>query len=95
MLTISSQALAIIQNRKQSVYLDMPKLVSSCCGLDVQECPTVRFGKPHNPSEYEEKTIQDVTVFVPHRLPDTYPLIITVSSFFSIKRLVLEGWCMV
>jgi hypothetical protein len=95
MLTISPEALAIIHNRKQSIFLDMPKLVSSCCGLDVQECPTVRFGKPHNPSEYEEKTIQDVTVFVPRRLTHTSPLTITVAQFFSLKRLVLEGWCMV
>jgi hypothetical protein len=95
MLTITPEALAIIHNRKKSIFLDMPKLVSSCCGLDVQECPAVRFGKPHNPSEYEEKTIQDVTVFVPRRLPNTFPLTITVASFFSIKRLVLEGWCMV
>jgi hypothetical protein len=94
MLTIAPDALSIIQTRKQSVFLDMPKLVSGCCGFDIQECPTVRFGKPHNPSEYKEMNIQDVMVFVPHRLPDTIPLTITVSSFFSIKRLVLEGWCM-
>jgi hypothetical protein len=94
MLTISPDALAIIQSRKQAIFLDMPKLISTCC-FDVQECPTVRFGQPRNPSEYVEKTIQDVTVFVPHRLPNTFPMTITVSSFFSIKRLVVEGWCMV
>lgn len=92
MLTISPEALALIHNKKQSIFLDMPKLITSCC-FDLQECPTVRFGKPHNPSEYEEKTIQDITVFVPHRLPDTFPLTITIASFFGIKRLVLEGWC--
>ena len=93
MLTISPEALAIIRNRKQSIFLDMPKLISSCC-FDFQECPSVRFGKPHNISEYDEKTIQDITVFVPHRLAADFPLTITVSSFFSIKRLVLEGWCL-
>ena len=95
MLFITKEAVTLIQNKKQTVYLDMPKLVSSCCGLDVQECPTVRFGKPHNPSEYVEETIQDVTVYVPHRLPNTVPLTITVANFFSVKRLVLEGWCIV
>jgi hypothetical protein len=94
MLTISPEALAIIQNRKEPVFLDMPKLIASCC-FDVQECPTVRFGRPRNMSHYDETTIQDVTVFVPHRLPNHFPLTITVSNFFSIKRLVLEGWCMV
>jgi len=94
MLTISPEALTIIQIKKQSIFLDMPKLITSCC-FHCQECPEVRFGKPHNLSEYDEKTIQNVTVFIPHRLPQNFPLTITVNSFFRIKRLVLEGWCMV
>jgi hypothetical protein len=94
MLTISPAALKMIQERNKPVFLDMPKLISGCC-FDVQECPTVRFGVPRNPAEYVEKVINDVTVFVPRRLPNTFPMTITVSSFLSFKRLVLEGWCMV
>jgi hypothetical protein len=94
MLTITPEALTFIQIKKQPIFLEMPKPITSCC-FDCQECPTVHFGKPNNMSQYNEKTIQDVTIFIPHRLPNNYPLTITVNSFFSLKRLVLEGWCMV
>jgi len=94
MLTISPEALTFIQIKNQPIFLEMPKLIIGCC-FNCQECPTVRFGKPHNMSQYAEMTIQNVTIFIPHRLPKNFPLTITVNSFFSIKRLVLEGWCMV
>ena len=93
MLTISPEALAIIHKHKKPIYLNMPKLITGCC-FDLQECPTIHFGKPHNISKYKERTIQDITVLVPHRLPTTIPLTITVSSFLGFKRLVLEGWCL-
>jgi len=53
----------------------------------------VRFGEPYNPSDYVRRTIQDIIVFIPCKLPEI-PLILTVSSFLGIKRLVLEGWCL-
>jgi hypothetical protein len=93
MLTISAEALEIIHRHKKPIYLNMPKLITSCC-FDLQECPTVHFGKPHDPSQFQERIIQDVMVLVPHRLPHTIPLTITVSSFLGFKRLVLEGWCL-
>jgi hypothetical protein len=92
MLTITPEALAIIRKQKQPVFLDMPKLITNCC-FNLQECPSVRFGEPRKLSDYEQRTIQDVTVFAPHSLPDI-PLTITVGSFLGIKRLVLEGWCL-
>ena len=93
MLTITPEALAIIRKHKKPIYLNMPKLITNCC-FDLQECPTVHFGKPHDISKYNERTIQDITVLVPHRLPNAVPLTITVSSFLGFKRLVLEGWCL-
>jgi len=93
MLTITPEALAIIHKHKKSIYLNMPKLITSCC-FDLQECPTVHFGTPHDMSKYNERTIQEITVLVPHRLPNTIPLTITVSRFLGFKRLVLEGWCL-
>lgn len=94
MLTITPEALAMIHKHKKPIYLSMPKLITSCC-FDLQECPTVHFGMPHDMSKYKERTIQDVTVLVPHALPPTVPLTVTVSSFLGFKRLVLEGWCLV
>ena len=90
MLTITPEALSIIDKRRQPVFLDMPKLITNCC-FNIQECPAVRFGEPHNPSDYTRRTIQDITILVPHKLPDI-PLVIAFSSVFGIKRLVLEGW---
>jgi hypothetical protein len=93
MLTITQDALAMIHKHNKPIYLNMPKLITNCC-FDLQECPTIHFGKPHDPSKYNERTIQDITVLVPHGLPKTIPLTITVSSFLGFKRLVLEGWCL-
>lgn len=90
MLTITPEALAIIHERSQPIFLDLPKLITNCC-FSLQECPTVRFGEPRDLSHYEQRTIHDVIVFAPHSLPDI-PLSITVSSFLGIKRIVLEGW---
>ncbi len=93
MLTITPEALIIIQKKNQPVFLEMPKLITNCC-FNLQECPTVHFGEPKNISDYEAKTINNVTVFAPHVLPDI-PLKITVMNFFGIKKLVLDGWCLI
>ncbi len=90
MLTIAKDAQAMITEKGDSIFLDMPKTITSCC-FDYQECPTVRFGEPHDPARYDVKTINGVTVYVPHRLPND-PLEIGISSFLGIKRLVLRGW---
>ncbi len=93
MLTITPEALAIIQRKKLPVFLEMPKLITNCC-FSLQECPTVHFGEPKNRSGYETKIINDVTVFAPDMLPDI-PLTITVASFLGIKKLVIDGWCLI
>lgn len=90
MLTISDEALAMIEQKNKPVFLDMPKTITSCC-FDFQECPTVRFGVPVNVSCYDKATIRDVPVYIPHRLPEN-PLEIVVASFLGIKRLVIKGW---
>lgn len=91
MLTITPEALELIRKQDKPIFLELPKLINSCC-FDLQECPTIRFGHPWNPHEYEKRKIMDTTVLVPQRLPDV-PLTIAVSSFLGIKRLVVEGWC--
>jgi hypothetical protein len=90
MLTISDEALALITQKNEPVFLDMPKTITSCC-FDFQECPTVRFGEPRNLSDYDRKTIRNVPVYLPHRLPGN-TLEIAVGSFLGIKRLVIKGW---
>jgi hypothetical protein len=90
MLTISDEALSMIETKSEPIYLDMPKTITSCC-FDFQECPTIRFGTPHNINDYEIKLIREVNVYVPHRLPEN-PLEIAVSNFLGFKKLVIKGW---
>lgn len=93
MLTISSEAYAKIQAEKKPVYLDMPPHIKSGCCVNLQECPTVRFGTPHDPENYVEKDIQGIIILLPRRFPMDKDLTISVSSFLGMKRVVLEGWC--
>lgn len=90
MLTLTSDAVALIRNQDKPIFLELPKTITNCC-FHFQECPLVRFGEPRNAPDYEKKVIQDVTVFIPSRLPEI-PLTIAVSSFLGIKRLVVDGW---
>jgi len=89
-LTLTPEAVALIENEDKPIFLELPKTITNCC-FNFQECPVVRFGKPRNSQDYEKKIFQDVTVFIPSRLPNI-PLTIAVSSFFGIKRLVVDGW---
>jgi hypothetical protein len=91
MLTITQPALEIIRQRNEPIFLEVPKVVSACC-FNFRECPTVRFGVPHDGSKYEDRTLQDVVVRVPRGFADDTGLTITVSSFLGFKRLVIEGW---
>jgi hypothetical protein len=90
MLTISDEALAMIELKNEPIFLDMPKTITSCC-FDFQDCPTVRFGVPKNVSCYDKETIRDIPVYIPHRLPEN-PLEIAVANFLGLKRLVIKGW---
>ncbi len=90
MLTITPEALELIQQQDKAVFLELPKLITSCC-FDFQECPSVRRGEPLDTRNYERRVIQDVIVFVPERLPEI-PLVIDVRTFFGIKSLIVEGW---
>ena len=90
MLTLTPDAVALIQSKDKPIFLELPKTITNCC-FDFQECPVVRFGEPRNMRDYEKKIIHDVTIFVPSRLREI-PLTITVSSFLGLKRLVVDGW---
>lgn len=94
MISISAEARQWIREKNEPVHLDLPKAVSSCC-FDLQECPVVRFGKPQDAVKYEEKIIDEMTVWVPRKISEEEKLQITVSKFLGFKRLVVEGWRLV
>lgn len=89
MLTITPDAAAYIKEQNKPVYLDIPPLIGCC--IHLKESPAVRFGEPRDPENYNLRTLEGVTVFVPHELPDQ-PLTIVVNSFLGFKRLSVEGW---
>ncbi len=91
MLTITDEALAIIERKPGPVHLDMPPVSSACC-ISIQECPTVRFGEPHDPHNYVEETIRGVRVLLPRRMPRDRPFELRVSRFLGFRSVVLEGW---
>jgi hypothetical protein len=89
MLTFTPAAVAYIEAKSKPVFLDIPPLIGCC--LHLKESPSVRFGEPHDPQNYTKQSIQGITVFVPHELPDI-PLTVTLAGFLKFKKLVVEGW---
>lgn len=89
MLTISPEAVDYIRSRGKPIFLDIPPLIN--CDISIKECPTVRFGQPRNPENYDLESIQGVSVYVPHELPKQ-PLRITLVKFFGWRNLVVDGW---
>ena len=92
MLSISPEAHEHIRKRNEPIHLDMPPVVSGGCCVSVQECPEVRFGRPRDPKNYDEMTIQGIPVFVPHRMPMERKYVIKLSKLFGFRWVVLEGW---
>ncbi|HWR05498.1 CC/Se motif family (seleno)protein [Sporomusa sp.] len=89
MLSMTDQAFDYINNQGKPVYLELFQVISCC--IDLRESPAVRLGQPHNPENYTREEIRGIMVYVPHELPNI-PLTITLSNFFSFKKLVIEGW---
>ncbi len=90
MLTMTPEAREYALNQGGSLYLEYIVLQGGCC-IPYQPGPAARIGKPRNPDRYIEKTIEDVTVFVPGDLPDV-PLVITLAVFMGIRKLIVAGW---
>ena len=91
MITISEDALALIEEKQSSLFIDIPHEVRGCC-FDMTECPAVRFGEPASLSEYARQIVQNATVYVPNCFPENGRFVINASSFLGFKRLVLSGW---
>lgn len=95
MLAISPEARAIILAKGVPVRLDLARRVHGGCGVpSLEGRPAVRFGPPPSTAaaEYEERSIDGVTVHVPRALPGSQELTVAVASFLGVRRLVVEGW---
>ena len=90
MLTITAEANKYVLNNGGSLFLEYITLKGGCC-IPYQPAPSVKLGKPYNQDQYRQETIEGLTVFIPHELPEM-PLLITMNSFMGFKRLVIEGW---
>jgi hypothetical protein len=94
MLSLSEEALALIAERRQPVFIDVPQTIEACC-LEITTCPDVRFGTPRDPDQHAPMRIQGVEIFVPHCFPSTQKLSIRARKFLGRKHLYLEGWKLV
>jgi hypothetical protein len=91
MITLSEDALAYVEEKNTSLFIDVPYKVSGCC-FDMTDCPAVNFGEPRQVAEYTKQTISGVTVFVPNSFPSDNPVVIRTRSFLGFRQLVLDGW---
>ena len=91
MITITQDALALIEKKQSPLFIDTPHTVSGCC-FEVTDCPSIHFGEPKRVAEYSKQTLQNATVYVPRGFPESGDFIIRSKNFFGFKRLVLSGW---
>ena len=91
MLTVTESALVHIQSRQQSIFLELPIVIQG--DITIRESPCVRWGAPKDIQHYQLHSIQGVQVYLPDELP-AIPLKITLSRFFWLKWLAVEGWAL-
>jgi len=90
MLTVTPEAKAYVLDKGGSLFLEHVTVTGSCC-IPYQPEPAVRLGKPRKQDQYRQETIDGLTVFIPHGLPEE-ELIIGMASFLGFKKLVIDGW---
>jgi len=91
MITISADALALIEEKQSPLFIDIPHTVSGCC-FEITDCPSISFGEPKELADYSKQTLQNATVYVPRCFPKDGSHVIRTRNFFGFKRLVLSGW---
>ena len=69
MLTITPEAKAYALDKGGSLFLELVTVTGGCC-IPYQPEPAVRIGKPRKQDQYRQETIDGLTVFIPHRLPE-------------------------
>ena len=90
MLTITPEAKAYALDKGGSLFLELVNITGGCC-IPYQPEPAVRIGKPRKQDQYRQETIDGLTVFIPHGLPEG-ELVIGMASFLGFKKLVIDGW---
>ena len=90
MLTITPEAKAYALDKGGSLFLELVTVTGGCC-IPYQPEPAVRLGKPRKQDQYRQETIDGLTVFIPHHLPEE-ELVIAMASFLGFKKLVIDGW---
>ncbi len=91
MISISPEALALIEEKKTGIFIEAPRTIHSCC-IEVTECPSIRFGLPRAQAGYTPQLIQGVTVQVPDGFPAQGDFVIRVGRFLGFRWLRLDGW---
>lgn len=91
MITISPEAMALLQEKQSGFFIEQPQSISGCC-IEVVECPAVCLGEPRVPGSFIRQDIQGVTAYVPHCFPQHGEFIIRVKNFLGFRRLALSGW---
>lgn len=91
MLSLSAEAVALANEKNLPIQVGSPCMISGCC-FDIVERPEVSLGVPKNAAGYSQRTIDGVTVYVPHGFPDDAPLVIRTRSLFGFRQLVIDGW---
>ncbi|SFM97999.1 hypothetical protein SAMN05660284_00189 [Formivibrio citricus] len=94
MLSLSGDALALIEKKQMPVTIGIPPSINGCC-IEVTECPSVVFGVPQQMSEYTMQSIQGVVVYVPKCLNLNRPLAIRSKKIMGIEWLYMDGWKLV
>lgn len=94
MLSLSEDALALIAERQQPVFIDVPETIEGCC-MEITTCPAVRFGTPRITDKHALTQIQGTEIFVPHCFPRTQNLLIRTKKFLGRKYLFIDGWKLV
>ena len=89
MLKMTPEAKEYIISKNTSYYIDVPPEVGCC--FHVVDTPALRPGEPRNPEEFNRVCFDEAVIFVPRRFPD-HELIISITKFLGMKKLVLEGW---
>jgi|GEM_PF-356499 hypothetical protein len=90
MLTITAEAKAYALENGGSLFLEYVTVTGGCC-IPYQPEPAVRLGKPRKQDQYRQESLDGLTIFIPHRLPEE-ELAIAMVSFLGFKKLVIEGW---
>jgi hypothetical protein len=91
MITISPEAIALLQEKQTGFFIEQPQSISGCC-IEVVECPSVCLGEPRVPGGFSKQIIQGVTAYVPHCFPQHGEFTVRVRNFFGFRRLALSGW---